>query len=329
MDTVATPLVIDFHCHMLQKEVFSASTNKTVFTGFGARPASAPRPGAVQLMGRMFDPEAIIADMDERGVDMSVISSSTVLQGSSWADPQQDLALCRLCNDQAAAWVSRYPARFIGSFVLPMQDVDLALKELERCIHQLGLKVANLSSSYDGVYLGDPVFHPVWQQLHEKGISSWVHPEGVRDPWFQSYALWNSVGQSIEETKCMTSLIYEGVLTRFPGVKVVMAHGGGYFPHYMGRLDRNTQNRPDTVRNTAGRSPSDFLRSFYYDTCVYDPAVLKVLLERVGADRLIMGSDYPVGESDPIGWLKTAGLSGDALRAVAGGNAQQLLGLGR
>lgn len=94
--------VIDFHAHMLEPEVFKASTNKTVFTGFGANPATAPRPGAQSLMARMFDPTAEIVDMDARGIDISVVSSSTVLQGTSWADAPTDLALCRRCNDQAA-----------------------------------------------------------------------------------------------------------------------------------------------------------------------------------------------------------------------------------
>jgi aminocarboxymuconate-semialdehyde decarboxylase len=321
------PLVVDFHVHMLVDEVFKASTNKTVFTGFGAAPASAPRPGAQQLMRRMFDPAAEIEDMDARGIDVSVVSASTVLQGTSWADPQTDLALCRRCNEQAADWAARYPGRFVGSMVLPLQDVALAVAELERAARTLGLRVANISSSYNGAYMGDPVFHPFWEAVERLGVAVWIHPEGVRDPWFQRYALWNSVGQSIEETKCLTSLIYEGVMTRFPGLKVVIAHGGGYFPHYLGRMDRNTANRPDTVRNTGGRTPGSFLRSFYYDTCVYDPQVLQVLLERVGADRLVMGSDYPVGEKDPVGWLRQAGVAGGDLANIAGGNAARLLGL--
>ena len=318
--------VIDFHSHMLERSVFEASTNRTVFTGFGATPAKAPRPGAAQLMERMFDAKAVLADMDARGISMAVITSSTVLQGTSWADPDTDLALCRRCNDQAADWVAQYPGRFIGSFVLPMQDVPRAIAELERAC-ELGLRVANLSSSYNGIYMGDPLFHDFWAAMQEHGVTAWIHPEGVRDPWFQRYALWNSLGQSIEEAKCMASLIYEGVMTKFPRLNVVMAHGGGYFPHYMGRLDRNTANRPDTVRNMDGQSPSAFLRRFYYDSCVYDPAVLKVLIERVGSDRIVMGSDYPVGEQDPVAWLKEAGLSGQALIEVAGGNAARLLGL--
>ena len=320
-------LVVDFHVHMLEPEVFKASTNKTVFTGFGATPATAPRPGAQQLMGRMFDPKAEIEDMDARGIDISVVSSSTVLQGTSWADPKTDLELCRRCNDQAAEWVAKYPKRFAGSFVLPLQDPKRALQELERAAKTLGLKVANISSSYNGVYVGDPLYHPFWEAIQEFGVAVWIHPEGIRDPWFQRYALWNSAGQSIEEAKAMASLIYEGVMTKYPRLKIVMAHGGGYFPHYLGRLDRNTANRPDTVRNTGGNTPSTFLRSFYYDSCVYDPLVLKVLLERVGADRLVMGSDYPVGEKDPVGWLRGCGLAGEDLAKIAGGNAARLLGI--
>jgi aminocarboxymuconate-semialdehyde decarboxylase len=320
-------LVVDFHVHMLEPQVFKASTNKTVFTGFGATPAAAPRPGAQQLMGRMFDPKAEIEDMDARGIDMSVVSSSTVLQGTSWADAQTDLDLCRRCNDQAAEWVAQHPKRFVGSFVLPLQNPELALGELDRAVNTLGLTVGNFSSSYNGVYMGDPVYHTVWEAIHKHGVTVWIHPEGVRDPWFQRYALWNSQGQSIEEAKVMVSLIYEGVMTKFPDLKIVMAHGGGYFPHYMGRLDRNTINRPDTVRNAGGKTPSSFLRSFYYDTCVYDPQVLKVLLERVGADRLVLGSDYPVGEADPVGWLRGCGVAGADLKQIAGGNAARLLGL--
>ena len=178
---------------------------------------------------------------------------------------------------------------------------------------------------HDGVYLGDPVYHPFWEAVHRRGMTVWIHPEGTRDPWFQRYALWNSAGQSIEEAKVMASLIYEGVMHRFPGLKVVVAHGGGYFPHYLGRMDRNHANRPDTVRNTGGKKPSEFLRAFHYDSCVYDPQVLKVLIERVGADRLVMGSDYPVGEKDPVGFIRSMNLSGDDVDRICGGNAQRLL----
>lgn len=315
---------VDFHVHMLEPHVLEASRNKTVFTGFGANPVDEPRPGARELMQRMMDATRIVEDLDARGIDMAVITSSTVLQGTSWAEPRTDLELCRRCNDTVAKWASRYPQRLIPSVVLPLQDAGLALRELE----SVKPAVINAGSSYNGVYLGDPVYHPFWQAVHAIGATVWIHPEGIRDPWFQRYALWNSAGQSIEETKVMASLIYEGVMHKYPGLKIVIAHGGGYFPHYLGRMDRNAPNRPDTVKNTGGRKPSDFLRSFHYDTCVYDPAVFKALLERVGADRLVMGSDYPVGEKDPIGFIRDCAPSRKDRESICGGNAARLLGLG-
>jgi aminocarboxymuconate-semialdehyde decarboxylase len=314
---------VDFHVHMLDEHVFKASTNKTVFTGFGAAPASAPRPGAAALLERMMRPEAVIEDMDARGIDVAVVTASTVLQGTSWADPDTDLELCRRCNDTVAEWVARYPKRFVGSAVLPLQDVPASIAEMKRT----AFKVVNAGSSYNGLYLGDPAFHTFWEAVDAFGLTVWIHPEGVRDPWFQRYALWNSAGQSIEEAKVMASLVYEGVMHKHPDLKVVIAHGGGYFPHYLGRMDRNHANRPDTVKNTGGRKPSDFLRSFHYDTCVYDPQVLKVLLERVGADRLVMGSDYPVGEKDPIAFIKQNINVKEQSDLICGGNAARLLSL--
>jgi aminocarboxymuconate-semialdehyde decarboxylase len=321
------PLVIDFHAHQLERQVFEASTNQTVFTGFGATPATAPRPGAQQLLSRIFEPSSVLEDMDERRIDMSVITSSTVLQGTSWAQEHTDLRLCQLSNQQSASWVEKHPTRFIGSMVLPLQNPKLAIEELQRAHATLGLRVANVSSSYNGTYMGDPIYHEFWEIVQALGITTWIHPEGTRDPWFKRYALWNSAGQSIEEAKCMASLIYEGVMTKFPNLIVVMAHGGGYFPHYMGRMDRNTANRPDTVRNMNGERPSSFLKRFYYDSCVYDPQVLQVLIERVGVDRIVMGSDYPVGEKDPVAWLGQSGVNGEDLAAIAGGNAARLLGI--
>jgi aminocarboxymuconate-semialdehyde decarboxylase len=314
-------MIVDFHVHMLDEHVFRASTNKTVFSGFGASPATEPRPGARELLARMMRPEAVIEDMDARGIDLAVLTSSTVLQGTSWADPQTDLELCRRCNATVAEWAARYPRRFVPSVVLPLQDINASIGELKS-----SPRVINAGSSYKGTYLGDPAYHPFWEAVSDIGATVWIHPEGVRDPWFQRYALWNSAGQSIEEAKVMASLIYEGVMTRFPRLKIVIAHGGGYFPHYLGRMDRNHANRPDTVKNTGGRKPSEFLRAFYYDSCVYDPQVLKVLLERVGADRLVMGSDYPVGEKDPVGWIR-AQVSPDDFPGIAGGNAAALLNL--
>ena len=157
---------------------------------------------------------------------------------------------------------------------------------------------------------------------------AFIHPDGVRDPWFQDYAMWNSIGQSIEEVRVMSSLIYEGVMDRHRGVRIVMAHGGGYMPHYMGRLDRNVSDKPQTARNLS-KMPSDYLSDFYYDSCVYDPRTLELLVERVGAERVVLGGDYPVAAQHPLELLQRArGLSDAQRQSIASRNACILLGLG-
>jgi aminocarboxymuconate-semialdehyde decarboxylase len=139
--------------------------------------------------------------------------------------------------------------------------------------------------------------------------------------------MWNSIGQSIEEVKVMTSMIYGGVPEKYPRIPIVMAHGGGYFPHNMGRLDRNVTNRPDSMKNIS-KKPSEYLRSFYYDTCLYDRSILTALIKVVGADRVVMGSDYPVGETDPVGFVAGCpGLTESEVAMINGGTAAKLLGL--
>lgn len=328
MSTLERAPVIDFHVHALHAEVFERGRDHNIASGFGANPMP---PAGSRMRGvyeTMLDPDAQIEDLDRLGIDVAVVSSPTVIQGTAWADAATAVELNRLVNDMMVEWTTRHPGRFVGSFTLPLQDMDVAMEELGRCVDELGLRLVNMPAHADGRYLGDPSFAPFWQTVAERELTVFVHPHGVEDRWFQQYSLWNSVGQPIEEAKVMSSLIYEGVLERHPELRIVMAHGGGYLPHYFGRLDRNVTNLPDSARNIS-RRPSEYLRNFYYDTCLYEPAMLEALADRVGADRIVMGSDYPVGETDPVGFVERCGrFSADDLEQVKGGTAARLLGLG-
>ena len=316
------PFVIDFHTHMLDEELRAICTSRNAITGFGKKQA----PPSANLR-KFLDPELQIADMDERGIDMHVVFTGPVHMSTWWADPQTAAKLTRRMNDIIAGWVARYPKRFVGTITLPMQDVDLAIAELTRGVEELGHKAVLLPTNVDGVYLGDRKFWPLWQAIRDHDIAVFIHPEGIRDPWYHKFALWNSIGQQIEEAKVAASIIYEGLLDAIPGLKIVIAHGGGYFATCMGRLDRNVEKAEARV-NIGHKKPSDYLSHFYYDTCVYDPLALATLFKRVGADRIVLGADYPVGESDPVGVVKEAvTLSNAGLQMVAGGTAARLLGI--
>ena len=312
---------VDFHAHFLQREVFETCFPKSVSSGFGATmlPLDAP------LFQPMLDPDVQVRDMDARGVDVQVLSSCDVVQSRAWADAQDEQRMTRLVNDQCLGWVERHPTRFIGSAVLPLGDMALAIAELDYCV-SAGLRVVQLPANYRGAYLGDSRFYDVLGAIHDRGMMAFMHPEGVTDPWFQPYSMWNSIGQSIEEVRCLSSLIYEGVMDRFAGIKIVVAHGGGYMPHYMGRLDRNAVEKPFTTKNLT-KKPSEYLRDFYYDSCVYDSRTLELLVERVGIERLVMGGDYPVAALDPLDFIDGTALAAEDKARIAGGNAVALLGL--
>lgn len=298
--------VIDFHAHILDPSLIPK----------GGEPTLRQRPGWPE---RLTSPQAQLADMDARGIDCHVITHSNVIQGISWGDPDTDLQIHRRVNDNiAATWVATNPDRFIGAFGLPTQDLRLAIPEMERAVSQLGLRVLQISScTTNGVYYGDPSLRPLWEAIEALGVIVFIHPHGqANSPPLDEFALFNSVGQSIEEAKVMSSLIYQGIFDRFPNVKIVMAHGGGFLPHYHGRIDRNVINFPDSTVNIM-RYPSDYFREFYFDSCVYSPDVMTALIKVVGADRIVLGGDYPFGVDDPIGLLRsTPDLSDADLRAI-------------
>jgi aminocarboxymuconate-semialdehyde decarboxylase len=320
--------VIDIHAHVLDQQALDLAGPHGAASGFGARP-SVPPPGTrfALINELMLDPARQVAAMDERGIDVHLISAILAVTPTGWAPSDVALELSRRYNDLVAEAVRAFPARLVGSFIVPLQDLELALGEVRRADEELGLRVIQLPASIDGVYLGESPLRALWEEIARRDLLVFIHPDGVRDPWYQNYSLWNSVGQPIEEAKVLASLIYEGVLETFPDLRIVVSHGGGYLPHYYGRLDRNVHNLPDSAVHIS-QPPSAYLKRLYYDTCVYEPSTLTALAQQVGPERLVMGSDWPVGEADPIGFVERCpGLDESGRRAVLGGTAARLLGL--
>lgn len=313
------PRCVDFHTHFLQREVFERSHPYSVSSCFGRNMLSPELPA----FRRMFEPELAIEDMDRRGIDANVLTSCDVVQSRAWASADEERRMTALVNEECTRWVEAHPGRFIATVVLPLKDMPAALATLDEAARG-GTRIVLLPSNEGGDYLGHVKFTDLWAAIHDRQMTAFIHPEGVTDMWFQDYALWNSIGQSIEEVRLMSSLIYEGVLDRFPGIKILMAHGGGYLPHYMGPLDRNARERPETLRNIT-KKPSEYLSDFYYDSCVYDARTLELLVERVGIERVVLGGDYPVADWDPIDFLATTSLCEREQAMIAGGNATALL----
>lgn len=319
---------IDFHAHLLERRAYREGLPHCPPTGFGKSiPKADPGTAWARMLEGMFDPDKHVADLDRLGIDAEVVSSATVQEGTSWATPELEDEINAAVNDEVARWVSLHPTRIIGSFTLPLQDRGHTIAELDRCTTDLGMRVLQLPACVHGVYMGDEPFRYLWEEIADRNLAVFMHPDGTRDLWFQQYSMWNSVGQPIEEAKLIASMIYGGVLEDFPQIPIVIAHGGGYLPHYFGRLDRNVKAWPQSTKNIS-KKPSEYLRSLYYDTCLYEPRMLDALVDRVGADRIVMGSDYPVGELDPLGFIADSPrVSEDDAKLMQGDTAAAFLGV--
>ncbi len=328
------PFVIDFHAHIAIPEV-AAFTAKAYGTVDSSIPADTPehlaaesRQWAANNVRKMQSFDERLRDMDSSGVDMQVLTSMIIRSCTYWADAETGLKWDRLVNERVAEAVAKKPDRFVGLGSVPLQAPELAAKELRRCMGELGLKGVQISSHVYGMELGDARLDPFWAAAEQSGATLFIHPAGSIDKRYAKHQLWNSIGQSIEEAMGMASLWYEGVLDRFPHLKLCVAHGGGFLPFYAGRVDRNYIEKAHTRVNMS-KSPSEYMQQhFCYDTCLYNPEMIDYLVKKVGPSRIVCGSDYPVGEEDPAGFiLRARGLSNADKAAILGGNAAQMLGL--
>jgi aminocarboxymuconate-semialdehyde decarboxylase len=263
--------------------------------------------------------------MDATGVDIQVISPSIMQQCTYALPPEEALALERLGNDQVAAVVAQNPDRLVGLGSLPLQDVALANAELERCVRDLKLRGIIVSSHVNGMELGDARLGPFWAKAEQLGAVIFIHPAGSADARMRRHRLMISLGQPLEEAYAMSSLVYDGVMDQHPKLKIMVAHGGGYLPFYAGRHD-------NVYRN--GQSPqlkadfSSYLRSFFYDTVLFNPDMLEFLVTKVPASHVMLASDYPFAEKKPVEYVRRAKkISRREQDAILGENAARLFGI--
>jgi aminocarboxymuconate-semialdehyde decarboxylase len=324
--------VIDFHAHLMLPEIYAVTGPHSMFVKSNTDPTMSEearkgvREREAVLVARMSDVTERIVHMDVMGVDMQVLSSSLVQQSTYWAEPKESLRLERMLNDRMAAVVAANPKRLIGLGGVPLAAPALAVAELTRCMRELGLAGVGISTTARDMELGDAALRPFWERAEELGAIVYIHPAGNTGARFEKWYLSNSIGQAFEEAMAIASLMYDGILDAFPLLKICISHGGGYMPYYMGRIARNYVEKPATRVNMQ-KSPAEYLRMLYYDSCVYETEVLEALVKRVGADRVVLGSDYPVGDPRPVAFVESCALMADDKEKIIGVNAAKLFGV--
>lgn len=279
-----------------------------------------------------YTPEQRLADMDADGTDVQVVSIHTPLFPYHWDTPAA-IAASREVNDEIASMKDRWPDRFAGLATLPLQDIDASIEELERAVNVLGLKGAEFDMVVNGLNWDEPRFLPLFKAAESLDALLFFHPQPqdnlVATDRTLKHGLPNSVGVVLEDALLVATLICGGILDECPNLRVCVAHGGGGACFAMGRIDHGWQVRSEARVNIL-KPPSAYQNRIYYDFLTSSEAGLRFLIDTVGIDRVVVGSDWPfVGwDPSPGGWLEgLTSLSQDEKEKVAWRNLEGLLGL--
>ena len=278
---------------------------------------------------KLCDPGQRIKDMDATGVDMQVLSP---VPSSAYYNLEVDACLwfSRRQNDAIAQTVKEYPARFLGMATVPLQAPDMALPELDRAINKLGLRGVEILSNINGRDLDSPELMPFFKEVEALDVPIFIHPGQVAGAdRMQKYYLGNLVGNPLDTTLAAAHLVFGGVLDRFPDLKICLAHGGGYMPYQRGRWEHGYEVRPEG-KAVIRKPPSNYVPLFYCDTITHFAPALEYLISSMGADHVIMGTDYPydMGDATPVTTVKSLkNVSDEDKEKILGGNARRIFKL--
>ena len=280
------------------------------------------------LPPQLYDEALILDALDRRGLDAAALGPSPE-EFYYWAPPPVGARIAALQNEGMAELVRSHPDRFVGLATLPMQDPERAAAELDRAVTELGLRGAEICTHVNGRDLDHPSLRPVYAAAERLGVPLFLHPQNWGDMRrFQDYALWNLAGFPLETALAASRLILGGVFEEFGGLRVILAHGGGYLPYQAGRLDRGYAARPE-VHERLPRHPSEYLANLYCDSLTHNALSLRFLLDRLGDGHVVIGSDYPfnMGDERPVDTVRALRVPAAVEAKVLGGNLAGLLGL--
>jgi aminocarboxymuconate-semialdehyde decarboxylase len=329
-------LRIDLHCHYLNTEVAAkvADRNPGQYEPSVRFASGLTRETNAQQMrergAKLAGVELRLKDMDRMGIDIQAISPAPN-QTYYWTEPGEGQVLARQVNERIAEICGKWPERFVGLGTVPLQDPDLAVSELIYCIRNLGLRGVEINPSVNGMDLPDARLgmEAFFAKAQELDIVIFMHPIGfTQGERLLDHYLNNVIGNPLETTVAASHLIFDGVMQRHPKLKIVLPHAGGYLAHYWARMDHAWKVRPD-CRVVIKRKPSSYLEKFYFDTLTFDRGMLENLVERFGADHVVLGTDYPydMGMEHPVDFVSGAKLSSTQKKQIMGGNASRLLKL--
>lgn len=300
-------LKIDVHTHILPR--YMPKWSEKFGYGNFIHLEEGSRPGFARMMqgdtffreiaSNCWDEEERIGEYADSGVQVQVVCTIPVMFSYN-AKPEDALVLGQFLNDHIADLVSRFPKKYVGLCTVPLQDVDLAIKELERA-KSIGHKGVQIGSNVNGLNLNEPRFFPFFEACERLGMSILIHPwDMMGKAQMEKYWLPWLVGMPAEMSRAACSLIFGGVFERLPNLRVLFSHASGAFLATLGRIEHGFNCRPDLVAIDNNVNPRNYTGKFWVDSITHDERLLKYVLEMQGAEKICMGTDYPF----PLGDLK-------------------------